>query len=1539
MATRSSEAVKRAVRSADRLFAQEKTREAVAVPEPEGGAATAAAIERLGELFATLPWMVRHAFDRTRNHAGNLSSDPLQGLSEIVQNAEDLGAADVRVLTGERDLLVAHNGAPVRLPDVMALALPWLSSKEDQTEATGRFGIGLMTLQSLSPFLEVHNGHYRVRIGDPYVSVAEPLVVPRWFADDAWTVLRIPLEPGVVDAEAVDEWLDSWSSGALLFLGRVVAVTHLDAQGEVRRRLALTRESGPAFEAEIGGAPAEVETHLGRSPDGPRWLVCRATVPSPSGVDRARKAAGPTTALAVALPLGHGAPGRIHVGLPVEETGPALWANAQFDPLVSRQALDDTPWNRALVPLVADLWAAAVLHQFRHDPAHAWSAVPLPGDVRDGRDPAAALERQLLDRARRLVSAELLLDVPGKGPLALGSLAVEDAELEDVVTEEEVARLAEVAATLPGSMRDPEGRWREVLWDWEEHGAAAPARIDVLDTLDLLGDATRSPSATVRLAARVIEAGWSVFLSSHEWLVDNSGGRYRIRGAVPVVFAAAPRGLAVDLGLAREIHPAFLADTHEARSVRQWLGKQGVLLEDDEPAAVIERLSEFGATRGGSAGLPLTDDQLVALRDGFAHVPEKYREAWGGNVGLAVRLQGYRYTGDGERADVETAPARAYLPSRLDSAEREESFAFAAGPASGPVWLRPRYAEVLQGGGIGALRFLRLLGAETGPRLRRHPELERRFEGRSRGLHASVASGPTSRRKALSALGATYTLDDHDCPDLHSVASDIAKDEDSGRRRQRAAALLHVLGRTWSRFSEHAEVKAAYDYRGWHPQGRTPAFWLWQLRDVAWLDDRNGTPSRPTLLRMRTAGTVAVYGDGDPHFLHPEIQEHAGRRIEVLRALEIVGEARTKDLVDCLRRLRREEKEGADRDGPAARIVYEALAEHVTGRDVPGRVGDMPFHEVRLAFAEGEGLVLTDRGWRRPADCLLGDPLFGAVRAFAPTFTGHEPFWTRLGARRPNVEDAAAVIKELAQEDRKARRDSPEGTSQSAVLETLKLLRDLSATRPEELTAGRLGRIPLVTSKGWRSKRPVYAVEDPLVAEGLGRDHAVWRPGAELEQFRPLAGVMRLTWIGAERLTVHAPVAAYDAKATELVGAAVAHLREDLRRDAPEVARSLDRSWDELAALTVCVAPELTCQVELPDADTAVEVPVEAGVDWASGTLYVRHVSAVNRPTVVGASIAARFPGKRRESALAWAAACDRAEQGRIAVDLSLAEERVRRDEEAAAAERDRRLRDMRDEAHRRVRTGGAGGRSSAGAPSGTGTGAGAGGRPSAGAPSATGGQGPVPRGTTSGRSASVPPGPEPVTPVRRLVDPGALRLVVERGNLAAPRSSGGPATDTAPRKGGLGLPQPRSGPVVPQQRTTARPYTTVEQEKVALDLVRRALALDETELRDLRAQRGLGADAVDELARFYELKTYGPAEPDTIQLTPAEFQRARESDDFFLVIVSGLEAGTAPVQVRVILEPLKHLPYRPSGNVLVSGIRGAQSLVYPFESTEQIRP
>lgn len=102
----------------------EGTPEGAVVPEPEGEAATEAAVERLGSRFERLDGQVRNALRRTRDHAGNLSSDRLQGLSEIVQNAEDLGATDVRILITDpsrdyyleyapKDCSMSRHGSPL----------------------------------------------------------------------------------------------------------------------------------------------------------------------------------------------------------------------------------------------------------------------------------------------------------------------------------------------------------------------------------------------------------------------------------------------------------------------------------------------------------------------------------------------------------------------------------------------------------------------------------------------------------------------------------------------------------------------------------------------------------------------------------------------------------------------------------------------------------------------------------------------------------------------------------------------------------------------------------------------------------------------------------------------------------------------------------------------------------------------------------------------------------------------------------------------------------------------------------------------------------------------------------------------------------------------------------------------------------------------------------------------------------------------------------------------------------------------------------
>jgi hypothetical protein len=118
-----------------------------------------AAIGRLGEIIAAQPSMLRASMRGAGKGASTLSPRPFQGLVECLQNADDLGAASMRIAyrTSPRpELLIAHDGSPVTLANVGAMLLPWLSTKDDDPEASGRFGIGQRTLSSLGGPIEMH---------------------------------------------------------------------------------------------------------------------------------------------------------------------------------------------------------------------------------------------------------------------------------------------------------------------------------------------------------------------------------------------------------------------------------------------------------------------------------------------------------------------------------------------------------------------------------------------------------------------------------------------------------------------------------------------------------------------------------------------------------------------------------------------------------------------------------------------------------------------------------------------------------------------------------------------------------------------------------------------------------------------------------------------------------------------------------------------------------------------------------------------------------------------------------------------------------------------------------------------------------------------------------------------------------------------------------------------------------------------------------------------------------------------------------------
>src|SRR5207249_1169694 len=76
-------------------------------------------------------------------------------------NAEDQEASSVRFgyrkgRRGPGELLIAHDGKPVELRDVLRMSLPLISGSRQDAEKIGQFGVGLKTLKQLGRQLQVH---------------------------------------------------------------------------------------------------------------------------------------------------------------------------------------------------------------------------------------------------------------------------------------------------------------------------------------------------------------------------------------------------------------------------------------------------------------------------------------------------------------------------------------------------------------------------------------------------------------------------------------------------------------------------------------------------------------------------------------------------------------------------------------------------------------------------------------------------------------------------------------------------------------------------------------------------------------------------------------------------------------------------------------------------------------------------------------------------------------------------------------------------------------------------------------------------------------------------------------------------------------------------------------------------------------------------------------------------------------------------------------------------------------------------------------
>ena len=291
--------------AAEQLF-NAKGSSSPSVYEPGSLLTARAAVRRLGELFEQLPGSVADALEAAGSSGELLSSDRLQGLAEILQNADDAGASEVRLLLRDDDLLMSHNGEGMRLRHVLGVAMPWFSTKRAESGSLGRFGIGLSALRSISSMIEVHCSPYHVRLGQPILSSIDPTELPAGFDEEGWTVFRVSLTEGEVELEELARWIERWGDAGLLFLRNVAQVTLRGSEGGTLRRLSVGRDAAKSLQPDGSAELPVVHRQYVETADGRSWIVYSSDVPSPTGVFRAHKKMEPATPVGVALPLHRG---------------------------------------------------------------------------------------------------------------------------------------------------------------------------------------------------------------------------------------------------------------------------------------------------------------------------------------------------------------------------------------------------------------------------------------------------------------------------------------------------------------------------------------------------------------------------------------------------------------------------------------------------------------------------------------------------------------------------------------------------------------------------------------------------------------------------------------------------------------------------------------------------------------------------------------------------------------------------------------------------------------------------------------------------------------------------------------------------------------------------------------------------------------------------------------------------------------------------------------------------------------------------------
>lgn len=289
-----------------------------------------------------------------------LYPDNAHFIYELLQNAEDTRAPNVRFTLTERNVEFEHDGDRLfLLKDVESITSIGTSTKRDDPTSIGKFGVGFKAVFAYTNTPEIHSGDFHFRIHDLVVPETEE--VPRTRMGERETRFVFPFDnqkkPRKQAVEEVELGLRALGDNTLLFLSHIRKIEYLLPDGALGT---LERIENPNGQIEIH------TSQPGRRKKITHWLrfekdvavkdedgkakTCRIAI-AYSLTEEEGKKGGPTWKID---PLEHG---QVSIYFPAEKETSNLrfHIHASFASTVARDSVRDCNANHVLRDHIAEL--------------------------------------------------------------------------------------------------------------------------------------------------------------------------------------------------------------------------------------------------------------------------------------------------------------------------------------------------------------------------------------------------------------------------------------------------------------------------------------------------------------------------------------------------------------------------------------------------------------------------------------------------------------------------------------------------------------------------------------------------------------------------------------------------------------------------------------------------------------------------------------------------------------------------------------------------------------------------------------------------------------------------------------------------------------------------------------------------------------------------------------------------------------------------------------------------------------------------------